>query len=562
MNIDPKYLEMSFEAVGVRNSQKRLKSLIAEQAVEPLNQFQDELINKFDLVAEIMMKRIATTIAFWAQHKHEPTAPHMDNLMSEITNSTKNDVTLKEFYASEVKAALYTLAPMFGLEMQDDYVVPTDELEFALLELEEKFEDEAIYDGDGYDYDDYDDDEYQPETAAVDNYADYYEVDEEQAMPVQQPVREGVNGANGTRRREPVRERAHEARERAIVSSPRPVDQVIEVAETGNIVNSTLNISVEQAWGLIYGLIGYPSEYVQQTMLPRWQEYPNTFDKDRRFLYGLFIDTLRNAAGLQHIAGNFRFADRDMTIDQLWTHYFADLSKNIAPQLAAAKLHTAANDPWHKKLRQNITSELGNISLIWLIALGIALIFDGLTTFISLDQTPMDGMLVLVFTFLITALFQIADQLVISYRKREFEAEAMSAKYHAQFERLSKAVSELDATSESYVQLSMNKSKANADWKATEDNRRMARRGRFWSARIADINVVVTAYGFAFMFLNSTEPMQAIFEQIEIVLAQDWANLDIWVFLMVGLAVTVSFVVNTAQRTEILGWSMRRLKNE
>jgi hypothetical protein len=31
---------------------------------------------------------------------------------------------------------------------------------------------------------------------------------------------------------------------------------------------------------------------------------------------------------------------------------------------------------------------------------------------------------------------------------------------------------------------------------------------------------------------------------------------------MIGLAITVSFVINTAQRTEILGWSMRRLKND
>lgn len=31
---------------------------------------------------------------------------------------------------------------------------------------------------------------------------------------------------------------------------------------------------------------------------------------------------------------------------------------------------------------------------------------------------------------------------------------------------------------------------------------------------------------------------------------------------MIGLAVTVSFVINTAQRTEMLGWAMRRLKNE
>jgi hypothetical protein len=531
MNIDPKYLEMSFEAVGVRNSQKRLKSLIAEQAVEPLNAYQDELVNRFDLVAEILMKRIAQTVAFWCQHKHDPLVPNIDDMMSDITNSSKNDVSLRDFYASEVKSALYTLAPMFGLEMPDDYIVATDELEFALLELEEKFEEFDNYE------DDYDDE---------DNYEFTYEPEDH---TIEAP----------TYQAEPTTQRAAE---RAIVRRQTQEQRVIEVKESPSMVNSTLTITVEHAWGLIYGLIGYPSEYMQQTMLPRWQEYPSTFDKDRRFLYGLFIDTIRNASGLQFVSGNFRFTDRDMTIDQLWEHYFRDLSQNVAPQLAAAKLHTATNDPWHKKLRQSMAQEFGNISLIWLIALGIALIFDGLTTFISLDQTPMDGMLVLVFTFLITALFQIADQLVISYRKREFEAEAMSAKYQAQFERLSQAVNELDATSDSYVQLSMEKSKANADWKATEDNRRMARRGRFWSARIADINVIVTAYGFAYMFLNSKEPMQAIFQQIEIVIANDWESLDVWVFLMVGLAVTVSFVVNTAQRTEILGWSMRRMKNE
>jgi len=31
---------------------------------------------------------------------------------------------------------------------------------------------------------------------------------------------------------------------------------------------------------------------------------------------------------------------------------------------------------------------------------------------------------------------------------------------------------------------------------------------------------------------------------------------------MVALSITVSFVVNTAQRTEILSWSMRRLKQD
>jgi uncharacterized membrane protein YagU involved in acid resistance len=91
----------------------------------------------------------------------------------------------------------------------------------------------------------------------------------------------------------------------------------------------------------------------------------------------------------------------------------------------------------------------------------------------------------------------------------------------------------------------------------------MARRGRFWSARIADINVIVTAYGFSFLFLNSEEPMYSLIQQFDYIFVKnEWQHLDLWVFLMVGLAITVSFVVNTAQRTEILGWSMRRLKNE
>ena len=91
---------------------------------------------------------------------------------------------------------------------------------------------------------------------------------------------------------------------------------------------------------------------------------------------------------------------------------------------------------------------------------------------------------------------------------------------------------------------------------------RMARRGRFWSARIADINIVVTAYGFAYMFLNASEPVYALFQQIEVIRRNAWSELNLWVFLMIGLAITVSFVINTAQRTEILGWSMRRLKND
>jgi hypothetical protein len=109
----------------------------------------------------------------------------------------------------------------------------------------------------------------------------------------------------------------------------------------------------------------------------------------------------------------------------------------------------------------------------------------------------------------------------------------------------------------------MERSQALADMKAAEDNRRMARRGGFWSARIADINVWITAYGFAFLFLDATDPLVELFEQIKLVFFQQaWEQFDLWVFLMIGLSITVSFVINTAQRTEILGWSMRRMKNE
>jgi len=171
--------------------------------------------------------------------------------------------------------------------------------------------------------------------------------------------------------------------------------------------------------------------------------------------------------------------------------------------------------------------------------------------------------MVWIFTALITALFQIADMLVINYRKREFESDALIAKFKAKLEQLTQTIEDLDATSASYVQLSMERSQAHADMKASEDNRRMARRGGFWSARIADINVWVTAYGFAFLFLDAQDPVIAIYEQINTVFFQRaWQQFDLWVFLMVGLAVTVSFVINTAQRTEILGWSMRRMKNE
>ncbi len=556
MNIDPKYLEMSFETTGIRDSQKRLKVLIAETAVTPLEQYQQALNKNFDLVDEIVRKRVANVIAYWCQHKHVPVSPSLQDMMSEITNATKNDIMLETFYLSEVKSAMYTLGPTLHITVPDDYMPKTDELEFALLELEEKnirvgvspfaqhkeknnFRAFRKQEETEFDEDDFAE------------YEDYAEAEAPEPMVEMVTLNDRLEKAASQNRPE-----------RAIVAAQ---SSTLKDSSQANIEiqNNVLSLSGEEAWNLIYGLIGYTSPYVQQTMLPRWQQNPIFFEEDRRFLYGLFIDTIRNAAGIPHISGSFVFSDRRISLDQLWTHYFSDLSQKIAPQLAAARLNNAANDPWHKKLRQSIAAELKNTSVVWLLALTIALIFDGLTTFISLDQTPMEGSIVVIFSVLITALFQIADQLVINYRQREFEAEAVAAKYKAQTQRLIKAIQELSANSDSYVQLSMDKSKAHADWKAAEDSRKMARRGCFWSGRIADINILVTAYGFAYLFLNSEEPMAAIFQQFDIIFVKrTWEGVDLWVFLMVALAITISFVVNTAQRTEILGWSMRRMKRE
>lgn len=666
MSVESKYLDIPLEGVSVRNSQKRLKQLISDLAVSPLERYQEELTDEFITVEEILMKRIATIIAYWCQHKHDPIKPNLTDMMSDITNSTKNDSTLEEFYLGQVKDALHTLAPIFNFDVPDGYIAKTDELEFALLELEEKFDYQAHNTGstnddddDDYDDDDYDEadtdeaddaaydtyaygngrysvyDDYDEYANYQDNYADYEADDdytndgdngrrkdrdskkrdkkqrhkEKVASPFANltlsdnddddvPDLSGRNDGNSSyeahegdltgnlaaladiakedapitrtepkpkRVASPQRAAAQQAiaepeQEKAIVATEQA--QITEVPQKEIHVN-VLEITAEQAWQMTYGLMGYESDYIQKTMLPRWQQYPDSFDKDRRFLYRLYVETIQKAAGVQFIAGNFTFIDRQMTVDQLWNYYFMDLSQHIAPQLTAAKFEAAANDPWWKKWWQNTRAELGNISAIWLIALAIALIFDGLTTYISLDQTPMEGFMVIVFTVLITALFQIADQLVINYRKREFEAEAMVAKYQAQLEQYSQALDGLQISSDSYVQLSMKKSQSNADWRAAEDNRKMARRGRFWSARIADINVIVTAYGFAYMFLNSEEPVYALIQQVDYIFIKgQWETVDLWVFLMIGLAVTVSFVVNTAQRTEILGWSMRRLKTQ
>src|SRR5262249_49363194 len=150
------------------------------------------------------------------------------------------------------------------------------------------------------------------------------------------------------------------------------------------------------------------------------------------------------AAGIATIAGHYSFANKPLTVDQLWNYYYTDLSRNVGGILTQARLQAAVNDPWWKKAFQNAITELRKVSLAWLTVLTIAMIFDALTTYVSLDQTPMDGMLVIVFTIMLTILFQIADMMVISYRKREFEADALEAKYKAMFERLSKTLEGLN----------------------------------------------------------------------------------------------------------------------
>jgi hypothetical protein len=494
-------------------------------------------------------------IVYWCKHKHDPVVPRLGDRMSDITNAGKNDVTLREFYIAEVKSALQSLAFTLDLNVPADYEPHLDIFADALIQtghqpepVTEQSEDDYASLDDAFSFD------FENVSKSIN---DQPPVDLDQINP---GIQFGELEKLIVDEEVPQKMEEHVEQASAIVAPNQ--NQVIEVTEK-SIQGNVLTITAEEAWHLIYGLIGYRTDYIQETMLPRWQQNPIAFDKDRQFLYRMFIDTLRNVAGVQLIAGHYKFSDLKMTIDELWSFYFSDLAQNVAPQLAAARLHNNAHDSWYKKSCQSVQKKLGNISIVWLIALAIALVLDALTTYISLDQTPMEGPMVMIFTVLITALFQIADQLVISYRKREFDAEAMAAKYHAHYEGLSQEVSKLPINSESYVQFSMNKSKAHADWKAAEDNRKMARRGRFWTARIADINVIVTAYGFTYLFLNSREPMVAVVEQFEAIFVRnDLRSVDPWVFMMVALAITVSFVVNTAQRTEILGWSLQRLKEQ
>lgn len=561
MSIDEKYLSISFDGVGVRNSQKRLQGLINELAIEPLKDHRDSLAGKFEQVEDIVTKRIASVIAYWSEYKHDPLIPAPHDKMSEITNTSKgkHDPTLEDFYLEQVTNAMYVLSPVLRITVPEGYEPEPDELEYALLELEERFEQKGITASPRREANDYqvngnDDEDDNDEDDVIEAEIAIEEALTATAAPVSRKE-QAVSKPQRAKQAQPQRQQ-----ERAIVSAPQQT--IVEVEEKEIDIN-VVNLTAQDAWRLIYNAMGYDSEYIQQTVLPRWQQYPTAFQSDRQFLYKLFIDSIQNYSGGQIIAGNFRFVDRELTIDQLWQHYYSDLSQKVAPLLTAARLEAAANDPWWKKLRQRIREEVGNISAVWLLALAIALIFDGLTTYISLDQTPMEGIIVPIFTVLITALFQIADQLVINYRKREFDADAMVAKYRAQTERHTQALENLSTSSESFVNLSMERSKSQANWKAAEDNRKMARRGRFWSARIADINVIVTAYGFAFLFLNSEEPVYALIQQIDYVFVQNaWDQVNLWVFLMVSLAITVSFVVNTAQRTEILGWSMRRMRKE
>lgn len=648
MNINPNFLEMSFENIGIRDSQKRLKQLITDLAVNPLRDYHEGLLHKFSMVEIIVAKRIAEVIIHWLQHKHNPVLPRASEHMSEITNATRADVTLKQFFLDQIKDAMLVLAVPLALELPDPYEPESEELEYALIELEERFERDGTFEAHaaeqeeqaGYDYaayEDFDPAAYGMVTARDLDYGSINDYDRtaEDANPVfamaddisveddedestidiattafnldsflsgssaedddslteltqldqmgeieglASLINERVTGDKAaqatpttenaapapTTRPTPTQQAASaEPEEAAIMIPERPTEELAQRQQPQpepSIDINVLDLTAERAWELIYNMIGFRSEYIQQQMLPRWRQTPELFEKDRKFLYQTFTDTVRNASGGRAIAGHFRFVDRPLTVDQLWGHYFADLSQNVGPLLTQARLQAAVDTPRWRKILDRAIQEFRKLNPIWLLALAIALVFDGLTTYVSLDQTPMEGPIVLIFTGLITALFQIADLLVINYRKREFDADALIAKYQAQYDRLNNMIEGLDTSSESFVQISMQRSQAMADRLAAEDSRKMARRGRYWSIRIADINVIVTAYGFAYLFLDATEPMLALVQQVNVIINRDWPNLNLWVFLMIGLAITVSFVINTAQRTEMLGWSMRRLR--
>ncbi|MFZ4827221.1 MAG: hypothetical protein ACOYLB_07690 [Phototrophicaceae bacterium] len=575
MNIDM-YLEISFDNVGLRDSQKRLKEIIKEVAIDPIEDFQ-ELEGNFESAEQIVSQRVAKVIGYWAINKPDPivTPPRLNDKMSRITNATREDISLEDFYTRQVEDGVRNLKNIFYFDVPEDYAPSPDDLELVLLELEEQLN--APKESNRVEEQKASDPfpqetaslnrrlQRNPEMEAVVEVFGQTQAEKVVSAPIApapriQPVEEATP-RQPAHTVQPLVERAP-AQPREIVVTHQQEIEIPSTPPRTEMQSNVINISAEQTWQMIFGLMGFGSDYIQNKMLPRWKDSPDTFDKDRRFLYGVYLQAIRNATGNQYAAGNFLFSDQQVTVDQLWQHYFTDLAQNVGPLLTAAQLDADVNDPWWKRIRKWITERSKQISPVWILALGIAMIFDGLTTYVSLDQTPMEGFMVLVFTALITALFQIADVLVINYRQREFEAEALVAKFKAQYERLSKTITELSTISESYVQLSMERSQTHADWKAAEDNRRMAKRGRYWSARIADINIVVTAYGFAFMFLNASEPVLALVAQLDVIINQRWNELNLWVFIMIGLAVTVSFVINTAQRTEMLSSSMRRLKNE
>jgi hypothetical protein len=582
MNINPSYLEISFDKVGVRDSQKRLKEMIGELVVEPLKSYQDELLHQVPLVQAIVEKRVAMVISYWALNKSIPAKPSATSTMSQITNAPKNSGTLEEFYKDQVGDALYSLGPVLALELPDTISVGTDELEYALIEIEEKYDAMKSKSAEPIEEEDSFVQAFEAEEAKEEVVVPPLEVEKPRfAMPEKKEEARtaSFSSAPEQKREEPARvDTKTEFSNFAAVAQMTQEAELVEaesdekslVVSSGNasqiqkqdqeVVVNVLNLTAESAWQQVYNLIGWNTEYIQGQMLPRWQQGSDNFDRDRRFLYQIFMDTLRNASGVSTIAGHYTFANKPLTVDQLWNYYYTDLSRNVGGILTQARLQAQVNDPWWKKAFQNAIAELRKVSLTWMTVLVIAMIFDAWTTFISLDQTPMEGTLVIVFTIMLTILFQIADMMVISYRKREFEANALEAKYKAMFERLTKTLEGLSPTSESFVQLSMERSQAVADWKAAEDSRKMSQRGRFWSARFADINVIITAYGFAYLLLNNTEPMYALYQQIEVIRIGLWSSLNLWIFLMIGMSITVSFVINTAQRTQILGWSMRRMK--
>jgi hypothetical protein len=325
------------------------------------------------------MKRIAAVITYWCRHKYRPVSPDSQTLMSDITNSRKNGGTLEEFYRDQVTNAMYLLAPVLNFKMPDPYTVETEELEYALLELEEKFEHEGITPAPTRQGKNHSDDD----TGSADEYEDLI-VD----------MYDGNNQGEFAAVAELVSPNPAERPSK----SPGPQrsitltrqNDIVEVAQA----EINLTTSISRPRGVAWRMVRWLSKRIHSGKIRHEGNNTGTYEQDRRFLYNLFIQAIRNATGAQVVAGNYSFSDQKMSIDQLWNHYFTDLSQNIGPQLAAARFDTAVNGSWQKKKFQTLISDLRNVSPIWLIALVIALILDALTTYVSLDQTPMDGMMV------------------------------------------------------------------------------------------------------------------------------------------------------------------------